>query len=301
MEYKYDVIICGAGPAGLTAAIYSARANLKTLIIEKSVAGGLTAISSNIENFPGFKRIDGFTLCQNMLESALNFGAEIAYEEIVNLDLKNKKIQATGNIYTAKTVIICLGVTPRKLNVPGENDFIGRGISFCATCDGAFFKSKVTAVVGGGNSAFENALYLSKICRKVYLIHRNETFKAYADLINSVKKSENVEFILNSAVTGISGNEKLEEITILKNGIKRNLKTDGLFISVGYIPNTLELDLQKDENGYILADENTQTSKSGVFVAGDIRRKNVRQIITACSDGAIAATSAFDFIELNHK
>jgi len=300
-DVNYDVIICGAGPAGLTAAIYSARANLKTLIIEKNIVGGLTAISSNIENYPGFEKIDGFTLCQNMLNSALKFGAEIVYEEITNLDLKNKKVQTNKNGYRAKSIIICLGVIPRKLNIKNEDKFLGKGISFCATCDGTFFKNKVAAVIGGGNSAFENALYLSKICKKVYLIHRSEKFKAFSDLVDSVKKSGNVEFLLNSAIIELEGHDKLEQITIIKDNKKQVLKSDGLFISIGYMPNTLKLDLKTDENGYIVTDENKQTSQSGIFAAGDIRQKSLRQIVTACSDGAVAATNAFELIHNTKK
>lgn len=300
-EKNYDVIICGAGPSGLTAAIYSARANLKTLVIEKNIVGGLTAISSNIENYPGFVSTDGFTLCQNMLNSALKFGAEIVYEEITNLNLKNKKVQTNKDTYLSKTIIICLGVVPRKLNIKNEDKFLGRGISFCATCDGTFFKNKDVAVVGGGNSAFENVLYLSKICRKVYLIHRNEKFNAYTDVVNTVKKSKNVEFLLNSTIIKISGLERLEKITVLKDNTEQVLSADGLFVSIGYIPNTLKLDLKADENGYILTDEHKQTSEYGVFAAGDIRNKSLRQIVTACSDGAIAATSAFEFIHSAKK
>ncbi|MCL1901262.1 MAG: thioredoxin-disulfide reductase [Firmicutes bacterium] len=292
----YDVIICGAGPAGLTAAIYSARANLKTLIIEKNIVGGLTAISFNIENYPGFENIDGFTLCQNMLNSALKFGAEIIYEEITNLELSSKKVRTNKGTYLAKAVIICLGVAPRKLNIKNEDALMGKGISFCATCDGNFFKNKDVAVVGGGNSAFENALYLSKICRKVYLIHRSEKFNAYKDLVSSVKKEKNVEFLLNATIIELFGSEKLEQITILKDNSQQILKVDGLFISIGYIPNTLKLDIETDKNGYVITDEHKQTSVSRVFAAGDIRQKSLRQIVTACSDGAIAATTAFELI-----
>lgn len=295
---KYDVIICGGGPAGLTAAIYTARSLLKTLIIEKSGAGGQALTSLEIENFPGFPSIDGFTLCNNMLKTAVDFGAEIIYGEITEFDLEKKKISTAGGIYTAKAVIICTGAGPKKLNLPNESELTGRGVSYCATCDGAFFKGKTVAVTGGGNTAFEEIIYLSNICKKVYLIHRQENFRASPALIKKAENIKNIEFILSCKILEIKANDMVEKLIIDKcdrNG-KSEIDVSALFIAIGRKPQTDLIYVDLDENGYILTDENMKTNVDGVFAAGDVRHKPVRQIVTACSDGAVAAESALKYI-----
>lgn len=295
---KYDIIICGGGPAGLTAAIYSSRALLKTLILEKTGAGGQASLTSEIENYPGYAKIDGFTLCNNMLETAINFGAEIRYEEINKLDLEKRKIVTDSGKYTASAIILCMGAGNKTLNLPNEKELVGRGVSYCATCDGGFFKGKTVAVTGGGNSAFEEIIYLSKICKKVYLIHRRETFKASPFLVEKAKAIANIEFITSCKILEIVAKDSVEKIIIDKcdsNG-KSEIDISALFIAIGRKPETQLTHVDLDENGYILTDENMKTSIDGIFAAGDIRHKPLRQIVTACSDGAIAAESAIKYI-----
>lgn len=295
---KYDVIICGGGPAGLTAAIYTSRALLKTLIIEKAGIGGQAALPLEIENYPGFINIDGFTLCNDMLKSAVNFGAEIKYEEIIKFDLEKKKIFTNKKTYTASAIILCTGAANKTLGLKNEKELIGRGVSYCATCDGGFFKGKTVAVIGGGNTAFEDIIYLSKICKKVYLIHRQEKFRAAKILIEKAKTIENIEFILSCKILEIIAEETVEKIVIDKCDSLGNSKIDisAVFIAIGRKPQTELIDVKLNEYGYILTDEHMKTSLSGVFAAGDVRDTPLRQIVTACSDGAIAAESAIKYL-----
>ena len=250
---KYDILICGAGPAGLTAAIYAARAKLSTLIIEKTVAGGQAALTPEIENFPGIKKIDGFTLCQNMLEMAMDCGAQIVYEQIESFDLENKQVNTESGTYESKAIILCTGASPKKLNLPNEDKLIGKGISYCANCDGNFFKGKTVAVNGGGNTAFEEAIYLSNICKKVYLIHRQGNFKANLSLIEKAKKIKNIEFVLGCKIIEAKALDVLEKLVIDKcddNG-KTELDVNALFIAIGREPQTELIYADKTEDGYI--------------------------------------------------
>lgn len=300
----YDVIIIGGGPGGLTAALYAARAGFKTLVLEKMpVFGGQMTQTSEIENYSGIKgSIDGFTLGDNMKKSAEEFGAEIKSTEVKNVDLKSeiKKIITSDNEYYSKNVIIATGAEYKKLNLKDEDSLIGRGISYCAHCDGMFFKNKTVVVVGGGNSAVGDALYLSNICKKVYIVHRRDTLKATKIYHSQLEEKENVEFIWDSVVTEFLYDDKITAIKTqnLKTSEKKEILCDGVFINIGRKPSTdiFKNQITTDENGYIIADESTKTNIKGVYAVGDVRTKSLRQIITAASDGAMA----IDCIENNH-
>lgn len=273
----YDVIIIGAGPAGLTAAIYLGRAGKKLLILEKNVYGGQIVNSKEVENYPAISKISGFEFSNNLYNQAKNFGAELKYETVVNLT-KDKEVTTNRGKYQAKSIIIATGLSNRTLEIDGVDSFIGRGISYCATCDGNFFKDKVVAVVGGGNTALEDAIFLSNICKKVYIIHRRTTFRGEKILQDILNKKENVEFILNSNVVKINGNELLESIIINTNNEEKELQIDGLFLAIGQIPNNSYIDIiDLDEKGYAIANEDCKTNIDGIYVAGDFRTKKVRQ------------------------
>ena len=297
----YDVIIIGAGPAGLTAAIYLGRAGKKVLILEKNVYGGQIVNSKEVENYPAISKISGFDFSNNLYNQAKNFGAELKYETVVNLT-KDKEVTTNRGKYQAKSIIIATGLSNRTLEIDGVDSFIGRGISYCATCDGNFFKDKVVAVVGGGNTALEDAIFLSNICKKVYIIHRRTTFRGEKILQDILNKKENVEFVLNSNVVKINGNELLESIIINTNNEEKELKIDGLFLAIGQIPNNSYIDIiDLDEKGYAIANEDCKTNIDGIYVAGDFRTKKVRQLVTAASDGATAAINAIEYIERSDK
>lgn len=297
----YDVIIIGAGPAGLTAAIYLGRAGKKLLILEKNVYGGQIVNSKEVENYPAISKISGFEFSNNLYNQAKNFGAELKYETVVNLT-KDKEVTTNRGKYQAKSIIIATGLSNRTLEIDGVDSFIGRGISYCATCDGNFFKDKVVAVVGGGNTALEDAIFLSNICKKVYIIHRRTTFRGEKILQDILNKKENVEFILNSNVVKINGNELLESIIINTNNEEKELQIDGLFLAIGQIPNNSYIDIiDLDEKGYAIANEDCKTNIDGIYVAGDFRTKKVRQLVTAASDGATAAINAIEYIERSDK
>lgn len=297
----YDVIIIGAGPAGLTAAIYLGRAGKKLLILEKNVYGGQIVNSKEVENYPAISKISGFEFSNNLYNQAKNFGAELKYETVVNLT-KDKEVTTNRGKYQAKSIIIATGLSNRTLEIDGVDSFIGRGISYCATCDGNFFKDKVVAVVGGGNTALEDAIFLSNICKKVYIVHRRTTFRGEKILQDILNKKENVEFILNSNVVKINGNELLESIIINTNNEERELQIDGLFLAIGQIPNNSYIDIiDLDEKGYAIANEDCKTNIDGIYVAGDFRTKKVRQLVTAASDGATAAINAIEYIERSDK
>lgn len=297
----YDIIVIGAGPAGLTSAIYGRRANKKVLVLEAKSYGGQIINTLDIENYPAEEHISGFDFATKLYNQAKNLGAEIVFEKAVEVnDLgKEKEIKTTKNTYKTKTVIIATGSENRKLGLPNENELIGKGISYCATCDGAFYKKKIVAVVGGGNTALEDALYLSNIANKVYLIHRRDKFRAEEKVVELIKEKDNIELLYNSNITKLISNEKLEKIEITSNdGNIKTINIDGLFVAVGRIPenqNFAKL-VELDENGYIVANENCHTNIEGIFVAGDNRAKTVRQLVTATSDGANAATSAIKYI-----
>ena len=297
----YDIIIVGAGPAGLTAAIYGVRANKKVLVLEARSYGGQIINANKIENYPALKNISGFDFASNLYNQANDLGAEIKFEKVINInDLKDiKEVETTDNKYKSKTIILATGADNRKLNLENEKELIGKGVSYCATCDGNFYKEKVVAVVGGGNTAAEDALYLSDIVKKVYLIHRRDEFRASLSTLEQLKKKENVEFIYNSNVTMLNGIEKLESIEVMdKNNNKKNIKIDGLFIAVGQVPSNENFRnlIKMDDNGYIIAKEDCHTNIEGIFAAGDSRTKDLRQLVTATSDGAIAAVEATKYI-----
>ena len=290
---KYDVIILGGGPAGLTAAIYATRGGLKTLLIDKMNVGGQAALTFEIENYPGFDNIDGITLTQNMFKSAEKFGLESVFSDVLSIELTEevKKVVTASGTFEGDNVILCMGAFPKNLGVDSESRYIGRGISYCATCDGGFYRKKTVAIVGGGNSAFEEAQYLSSMCKKVYLIHRRDTFRASEASIEKVRKLENVEFILSSRVTELHGEEKLQKIVLQdNNGTIKELELDGVFVAIGRTPETKDLSgVALSPSGYILTDELMKTNLKNVYAAGDIREKFLRQVVTACADGAIAA------------
>ena len=298
-EKIYDLAVIGGGPAGYTAALYGARAGLSTAVVEKLSAGGQVAETSTVENYPGFPDgIDGFTLGMNMKAHAEVFGAVSLSAAVTALSLygKQKEIHTNNGVIYAKTVIVATGARPRKLAVEGEDAFSGRGVSYCATCDGMLFRGKTVAVVGGGNSAAEEALYLSRIAKKVYLIHRRDSLRASARERDALMARENVEILWNKTVEAVQGETRLSEIILkdTQSQKRESLSLDGLFIAVGRLPETALLRdiLPLDKDGYVLADESTKTAVEGVFAAGDIRKKPLRQIVTAAADGAVAATAA---------
>lgn len=290
----YDIIIIGAGPAGLTSALYALRANKKVLVLESKCYGGQIINASNIENYPGISNISGFDYATNLYNQVNDLNLEIKYEEVIKIT-KEKDVITNNNTYKTKAIIIASGLTHRNLGLENENNFIGRGISYCATCDGNFYKNKTVAVVGGGNTSLTDAIYLSDIASKVYLIHRRDTFKGDNKYIEELKNKDNVEFILNSNIIKLNGNEFLESIEI-KNETITKLDIDGLFIAVGQVPkNEFFKDLiTVNNNGYIVSSDGVHTNIEGIYVAGDIREKNLRQLVTATSDGAISATIAIE-------
>lgn len=297
----YDVVIIGAGPAGLTSAIYAKRSNKEVLVLEANTYGGQIVTTDVIDNYPAAPHISGYDFATNLYNQAIELGAEVKFEKAIDIvDGEIKKVVTDKGTYEAKSIIIAIGVRNRSLNVPGEKEFEGKGVSYCATCDGAFYKGKTVAVIGAGNTAFEEALYLSNICKKVYIIHRNEKFKASISITRKVKSKENIEFILNSNVTSINGDNKVTNIDIKNNdGSTSNVKVSAVFIAIGQIPENgnLTKDLNVDKNGYIKSDKNLKTNIDGIYVAGDIRPKTLRQLVTATSDGAIAAVNAIKSIK----
>lgn len=290
-----DIIIIGAGPAGMTSAIYTKRAGYNPLVLEKNTYGGQIINSSEVANYPGIKKIDGYTFATKIYEQLKELGIEIKHEEVINIKKNAKTINVitNKNEYECKSVIIATGLTKRKLNIENEEKLIGKGISYCATCDGAFFKENDVAVVGGGNTALEDAIFLSNYCKHVYLINRTENFKAEKSLLDSFKQKNNTEIITSANIKKIVGKEKLEKIE-LDNG--KILNISGLFIAIGQVPNC-NFDIIEKENGFIKSNEECTTNIPGIFVAGDIRNKSVRQIVTSVSDGAVAAINAVKYIE----
>lgn len=290
-----DIIIIGAGPAGMTSAIYAKRAGYNPLVFEKNTYGGQIINSSEVANYPGIKKIDGYTFATKIYEQLKELEIEVKHEEVINIKKTDKTINVitNKNEYECKSVIIATGLTKRKLNIENEEKLIGKGISYCATCDGAFFKENDVAVVGGGNTALEDAIFLSNYCKHVYLINRTENFKAEKSLLDSFKQKNNTEIITSANVKKLVGKEKLEKIE-LDNG--KILNISGLFIAIGQIPNC-NFDIVEKENGFIKSNEECTTNIPGIFVAGDIRNKSVRQIVTSVSDGAVAAINAVKYIE----
>lgn len=298
----YDIIIVGGGPAGLTAATYARRAGKTVLVIEKNAFGGQITWSPRVENFPGYVSISGTELGDKLLEQAMEQGADVELEEIVSaLDKGGIKtlVSESGAEYSAKALIIATGAKPRRLGLPREEELIGSGVCFCAVCDGAFYKNRDVAVSGGGNSALQDALLLSEKCRRVYLIHRRDTFRGEAKLVDALKGKENIEFLLNASVSALLGEHELAGITVKQNGTERTLPVDGLFVAVGHAPDNAPFAglLSLDAAGYAAAGEDCLTPVPGVFVAGDCRAKKVRQLTTAAADGAVAALAACEYLD----
>lgn len=290
----YDIIIIGAGPAGLTAALYALRSNKKVLVLEAKSYGGQIVNASKIENYPGIPLISGFEYATTLYNQVKNFGAEIKFETVLRIDEK-KNVITNKNEYQAKTIILATGAEKRKLGIENESKFVGKGISYCATCDGNFYKNKIVAVVGGGNTALEDAIYLADLASKVYIIHRRDEFRGEERLAEELQQHNNIQVIFNSNVVKLNGDIKLDNIDIQNNnGDITNLKLDGLFIAVGQEPkNQIFANLIKlDKFGYIESEDGVHTNVEGIYVAGDARVKTLRQLATAVGDGAVAATTA---------
>ena len=306
MQEVYDTIIIGSGPAGLTAAIYAGRAELKTLVIAGVKYGGQLMDTTIIENYPGFPEgINGPELIERMIAQAQKFNAQIIFEDALKVELKDKikKVYTLEKEYWAKTVILALGANPRKLNVTGEEKLWGKGVSACAVCDGALFKNKQVAVVGGGDSAMEEASFLTNFASKVYLIHRRDSFRAAALMQKKVLNNPKIEILYNSEIQEGSGIEKVEALKIInkQNQTSQILKVEGLFLAIGHIPNTKSFQgqLELDSDGYIIVKNDVETSIEGVFASGDIKDKAYKQIVTAVSGGAIAALMANKYLKEN--
>ncbi|MDR1243908.1 MAG: thioredoxin-disulfide reductase [Endomicrobium sp.] len=298
----YDVIIIGAGPAGLAAAIYSSRARLNTLLMEKNGCGGQMTVTDLLENYPGFNGgINGFDLALKLEEQAKEFGAEIIYDEVVSLQDGNiKKVVTVNNSYQTKTIIVASGTHVKKMNIPGESAFIGKGVSFCATCDAPFCKDKDVVVIGGGDSAIQEAIYLSKFAKNVTIVHRKDSLKATKILQERLLSYSNISIMYNSVPDEIIGTSSIEKIRIanIKTSQVQELNANGVFVFIGLLPNTdFITNISLDDEGYVITDENMRTSIVGIFACGDVRKKQLRQVVTATSDGAQAAVSAVRYLE----
>ncbi len=300
----FDVIIIGGGPAGYTAALYAARANLSAMVIEKFAPGGQMATTEIVENYPGFvEGINGFELGMQMKKGAERFGVKTKLAEVkrVELDKNPKLIHTSKDTFQAKTIILALGAYPRELGLPNERNLRGRGVSYCATCDGMFYKDKTVVIVGGGNTAVADAIFLAKICKKVYLVHRRDELRASKTYMESLEKTENIEFIWSSEVVEILADEFVTGVKVKsrKDDSIRMVACDGIFVAIGNVPNTelIKGQVELDEAGYVPADETTRTNIPGVFAVGDMRNKPLRQIVTAVADGAVASKYAEEYID----
>ncbi len=303
MNHIYDLIIIGGGPAGYTAALYGARAGLDTLVIERLSAGGQMALTAQIDNYPGFENgVDGFTLGQNMQSGAERFGAKSVLADVSKVDLmpKIKVIETSEGTFHARTVAIATGANHRELGLPNEQALVGRGVAYCAACDGMFYRGKTVVVVGGGNTAAADAMLLSRVAKKVILVHRRDTLRATKIYHKPLMEAENVEFHWNSAVAELLADEKLKAVKLkdVNTGEETVVETDGLFVSIGRKPATdlVKDQLELDRSGYIVAGESTQTSIPGVYAIGDVRTKQVRQVVTAVADGAVAVHQAEEYL-----
>lgn len=303
MAKIYDMIIVGGGPGGYTAALYAARAGMSVIVLEKLSAGGQMALTHQIDNYPGFvEGIDGFSLAENMQQQAERFGAETELAEVFSLNLQAdpKVIETSEGVFYGKTVVYAAGAGPRELGIPEEQELIGRGVNYCAACDGMFYRGKTVVIVGGGNTAAADALLLSRVAKKVILVHRRDTLRATKIYHKPLMEAENVEFRWNSAVVQLRHGEKLNAVVLqnLQTGEETVVECDGLFVSIGRKPATelVKDQLALDGSGYVLADESTRTSVPGVFAVGDVRTKVLRQIITAAADGAMAVHSAEEYL-----
>ena len=303
MDKIYDMVIVGGGPGGYTAALYAARAGLDVLLIERLSPGGQMNLTGQIDNYPGFPDgVDGFQLSMNMQRQAERFGAKTKYAEVLKLELegKIKSVQTNEGIYKAKAVVISTGANPRQLGVARENEMIGRGVGYCAHCDGMFYRGKTVVVVGGGNSAVAEALYLSRIAKEVILVHRRDSLRATQIYLKPLQEASNIRILWNSEVAELLGEDILSGVKVrnLQNGEEQLLEAQGLFVSIGRKPATelVKDQLTLDGAGYIMAGEDTKTNIPGVYAVGDVRAKELRQIVTAVADGAIAAHMAESFL-----
>ena len=297
----HDLIIIGAGPAGLTAALYAGRSRIKTLVLEKMVVGGRILMSESIENFPGFPgSVSSRDLMQRMEKQVKELGVEIEPGEVKELDCQAKIVKTDSKTYSAKSLIIASGSRPRKIGVAGEERLTGRGVSYCATCDGPLYKEKNVFIIGGGNTVAEEALYLARFARRVNIVHRRGDLRASAILQERLKANERIGFVLSSIVTEIMGSGRVDALRIknVDTNIEQVLPCDGVFIYIGYEPETefVKNKLKLDESGFIITDESMSTSQEGVFACGDCRKKSLYQVITACSDGATASDSAYKYM-----
>jgi len=301
MEKLYDLIIIGGGPSGMTAGIYAGRGGYKTIIIEKLGTGGQMMLTDIIDNFPGFPDgITGYELQDKMHRQVKKFGSEIVYDEIIKISKEDNifKVESKNSIYRSLAIILALGAKHKPLNVKGEKEFLSKGVSYCATCDGPFFRGKSIAVIGGGDTALTEAIFLSKFAKKVFIVHRRDRFRAVQSLVNSAKKITNIEFVFNSVVQEIKGEEFVKSIILKENDNIKELPINGVFILVGLEPNTDFIDLPiLDENRYIITDEKMMTPIKGIFACGDVRANSFRQIVTACGDGALAYHYACEYID----
>ncbi len=300
----YDIIIVGGGTAGLSAAIYAARAGKRTLLIEKNVCGGQIVNSPKVENYPGILNISGYEFSASLYEQAKSFGCDMIFDEVLEIRAagRTKYVRTSQSEYEAQAVIIATGAVSRRLGLEREAEFIGRGVSYCATCDGSFFKGKSVAVVGGGNTALDDALYLSELCSEVILIHRRDEFRGNPMTVEKLRRKDNVRIMTGYVVTALNGDGRLSSVEIAPTvGNGNNVKTldvSGIFIAIGTVPDTKNFSelVASDESGYFKSDESCTTNIQGVFVAGDCRAKEIRQLATAASDGVVAALAAVSYL-----
>ena len=308
MEHVYDMVIVGGGPGGYTAALYAARAGLDTIVLERLSPGGQMGLTSQIDNYPGFEEgIDGFSLGEKMQLGAERFGAKTELADVysIKLDGSIKELETSEGVFYGRTVVIATGASPRELGVAGEQALTGRGVNYCAACDGMFYKGKTVAVIGGGNSAAADAMLLSRLCEKVILVHRRDTLRATKIYHEPLMQAENVEFRWNSTVSELLHGDRLTGLKLkdVNTGEESVVDCDGVFVSIGRKPATelVQGQLELDSAGYIIADESTQTNLPGVFAVGDVRTKAVRQVVTAVSDGAAAAHYAEEYLAANQN
>ncbi len=297
-----DIIVIGGGPAGLTAAVYARRAGKSVLVLEKDALGGQITWSPKVENYPAVPAVSGMDLGNRMAEQAMDMGAEVEIDEVLRIEDfgSHKRVYGSfGTEYDARAVILAAGAKPRKLGLKREDELVGSGVGYCAVCDGAFFKGQAVAVNGGGNSALQDAVLLSDLCSRVYLVHRRDSFRGEEALVNLLRGKENVEFVLNAVITELKGDSELSGITVEQDGVQREIPVSGLFVAIGHEPDLAAFAdfLDRDAQGYAASDEGCLTKTEGFFVAGDCRRKKIRQVTTAAADGAVAALAACAWLD----
>ena len=297
-----DIIVIGGGPAGLTAAVYARRAGKSVLVLEKDALGGQITWSPKVENYPAVPAVSGMDLGNRMAEQAMDMGAEVEIDEVLRIEDfgSHKRVYGSfGTEYDARAVILAAGAKPRKLGLKREDELVGSGVGYCAVCDGAFFKGQAVAVNGGGNSALQDAVLLSDLCSRVYLVHRRDSFRGEEALADQLRGKENVEFVLNAVITGLKGDSELSGITVEQDGLQREIPVSGLFVAIGHEPDLAAFAdfLDRDAQGYAASDEGCLTKTEGFFVAGDCRRKKIRQVTTAAADGAVAALAACAWLD----